>query len=265
MIGLLARLLGKNAAGEEPCRIVEVGWLIDAEKSGFIYEAPRPYQRRAPAPQSAKAVGHCPAVIDYEARHVEIPCPYDLHLRLGKDEGGQYRTEFVSSQRSAASPKALAKLVTLNGPSQWREPGRPVIQIAAPYRFIADEPVWLNQLRRIFHHRAQPLPGVMIGGRFPTHLWPRILMWAFEWHDPTQDLILKRGEPWFYLRFETQDPSRQVRLVEAAMTADLRAYCDAMDGVVNYVSRTFSLFQTAGRRRPPRLLVPAPRGFAGGS
>ena len=105
----------------------------------------------------------------------------------------------------------------------------------------------------------------MIGGRFPTHIWPRILMWAFEWHDTTQDLVLRRGEPWFYIRFETMDPSRQVRLVEAEMTPELRAYCNGMDGVVNYVNRTFSLFQTAERRRPPKLLVRAERGFSGGS
>ena len=36
-----------------------------------------------------------------------------------------------------------------------------------------------------------------------------------------------------------------VRLVEAEMTQSLRAYCNAMDGVVNYVNRTFSLFNTA--------------------
>jgi hypothetical protein len=173
--GLIARLLGRAGLGEERRRIVEVGWLVDAEKGGFIYEAPKPYQRKAPAPPSAKAVGHCPAVLDYEARHVEVPCPVDMHLRLGKDDAGQFRLEFVSSPKSSAGPKTLAKLVTLNGPAQWREPGRPVIQVSAPYRFLADEPVWLNQLPPIFHHRATALPGVMIGGRFPIHLWPRIL------------------------------------------------------------------------------------------
>ena len=240
-------------------RVVEVGWVVDANKSGVVFEAPQPFQRRAPSPPSAKAVGYCPAVLDYESRHVEILCPVDMRIRLGKDDRGQWRLDFVTNPMSAAIPKTLASLVTLNGPSQWREPGRPVIQINAPYRFVADEPVWLNQLPPVFHYRTSPLPGVMIGGRFPTHLWPRILTWAFEWHDTTQDLVLKRGEPWFYVRFELEDPTRQVRLVEAEMTPALRTYCDSMDGVVNYVNRTFSLFRTAERRRPPRLLVPAER------
>ena len=261
MGGWLTRVLRRGHEGEQR-RVIDVGWLVDADKSGFIYDSPRIYQRKAPPQPSAKAVGYCPAVLDFEARHVEIPCPVDMHLRLGKDESGQYRLEFVTTPKSAAGPKVLAKLVTLNGASQWREPGRPVIQVSAPYRFVADEPVCLNQLPPIFHFRHAPLPGVMIGGRFPTHLWPRILLWAFEWHDTTQDLILKRGEPWFYLRFEAADPTRQVRLVEATMTPELRSYCDAMDGVVNYVNRSFSLFPTAERRRPPKLLSRADRPYA---
>ena len=30
-------------------------------------------------------------------------------------------------------------------------------------------------------------------------------MWAFEWHDTTKDLILRRGEPLFTVRFEGPD------------------------------------------------------------
>lgn len=37
----------------------------------------------------------------------------------------------------------------------------------------------------------------MISGRFPIHIWPRHLMWTFEWHDTSQDLVLTRGQPWF--------------------------------------------------------------------
>ena len=98
-------------------------------------------------------------------------------------------------------------------------------------------------------------PGVFIGGRIPIHIWPRPLSWAFEWHDLTKDLILQRGQPWFYCRFETAHPTQHVRLVEAALTQDLRIYLSGMEGVVNYVSKTFSLFRVAKERRPAQLLV----------
>jgi hypothetical protein len=84
-------------------------------------------------------------------------------------------------------------------------------------------------------------------------------MRAFEWHDTGQDLILKRGEPWFCARFETEDPSRKISLVEAEMTPELQQYLKGMDTVTQYVARTFSLFPTARSRRPKQLLVKAKR------
>jgi hypothetical protein len=95
----------------------------------------------------------------------------------------------------------------------------------------------------------------MVGGRLPIHIWPRVMMWAFEWYDQSQDLIIQRGEPWFYVRFETEDPSRPVRLVEAEMTPQLREYLNGIRTVTNYVNQTYSLFATARERRPKTLLV----------
>jgi hypothetical protein len=81
-------------------------------------------------------------------------------------------------------------------------------------------------------------------------------MWAFEWHDTDKDLVLTRGEPWFYTRFELSDGASRVRIVEAEMTSDLMRYFSGIDGVVGYVNRTFSLFTVAEQRRPARLLIP---------
>ena len=144
-------------------------------------------------------------------------------------------------------------------PNEWRHSSRPVIQVMTPLFFVADEPVWLTQLPAFYHHGATPLPGLTLGGRFPIHIWPRELVWAFEWHDVGKDLLIKRGDPWFYLSFETEDPSRHVRLVEAELTQPLREYTNAIRGVTNYVSRTYSLFGNAKARRPAKLLTPKTR------
>jgi len=100
---------------------------------------------------------------------------------------------------------------------------------------------------------------MLIGGRFPIDVWPRGLVWAFEWYDTSKDLILKRGEPWFYASFETMDPSRRMRMFQAELTPQLVEYMNGIKGVTNYVSRTFSLFNTAKERRPEKLLVPKVR------
>jgi hypothetical protein len=117
----------------------------------------------------------------------------------------------------------------------------------------------MTQVPPFTHYPKHPWPGLLIGGRFPIHVWPRHLMWAFEWYEPGKELLLRRGDPWFYVRFETEDPSRPVKLVEAEMTEPLRHYLDSISTVTNYVSRTFSLFATAKERRPKTLLTPLKR------
>jgi hypothetical protein len=241
-------------------RTVDVGWVIDpAREASFIWEAPR---KRAPPENRtahAKGLSNCPAMADHESRLVEVTCPIDIKLRFFRDAQGNPSMAGIDGDQSSIRPQQFSQMVMAVHPSEWRHPQRPLIQVMTPLLFVADEPVWLTQLPA-FYHRAQPsLPGLMIGGRFPIHIWPRELVWAFEWHDTTQDLIIRRGDPWFYLNFETEDPSRHVRLVEAEMTGPLRDYTSGMRGVTNYVGRTFSLFATARARRPRTLLTPKVR------
>ena len=241
-------------------RTIEVGWLVDTPKSGVVFASPRPINRRLGKPLSPKAVQVCPAVVDFESRYYVVPCPVDLRLRLGRDKDGKYTLINAAGEDSPIYRKKVRELVHLTDPSQWRYRDKPVVQISAPYRFFADEPVWMHQLPPFLHYRDPAWPGTLIAGRLPIHIWPRIMMWAFEWHDPAKELVLRRGEPWFLAHFEATDPTRPFRLVEAAMTPELQAYCASIDGVANYVNRTYGLFETAAARRPAKLVVPLQTG-----
>jgi hypothetical protein len=254
-----AALVGKPRDFAPAARMVDVGWILDVEKGGMIWHAPKRLSRVDSDVRHVKSLRFCPAMIDYEARTFEIACPFDLRIRLSKDDKGQPMLINALGDRSPIRGNHLGKMVHLVSPKEWRDPDKPVIQINAPYLFIADEPVWMNQMPPFNHYRAEPWPGLFTGGRFPIDVWPRHLMWAFEWHDTSKDLELKRGEPWFYARFETWDPSRPVRLVEAEMTPALREHINACSTVTNYVGRTFSLFETARERRPAKLLTPKVR------
>ena len=179
----------------------------------------------------------------------------DIERKLALDEArmGLQRVVFLSEE--ARNALALNEVLTLVSEAEWRFPDRPTVQLHLPYYFIADEMVYLTQLAAFAHYRPDPLPGTIFGGRFPISIWPRPLMWAFEWHEPQKDLILKRGEPLFYVQFEGMDPSRAVQVVEAERTAELQAYLEKVSGVVNYVNQTFSLFKAAEGLRPKKLLV----------
>lgn len=239
--------------------VVEVGWLLQTNHASFIWEAPRPFRRREAPPDHSKSVAFCPAVIDHENRLIEVVCPFDLQLRLKIKETGEAALIDVAGDQSSMAAHSLIRLITVSPRKEWRHPNRPVLQIKTPYTFVTDETVQMAQFPPFLDYRERPWPGLVIGGRLPIHIWPRALNWAFEWYDVEKDLVLVRGQPWFYCRFETPDASQHVRLIEAQLTPKLKAYLAGIDGVVNYVSRTFSLFPIAQQRRPAQLLVKVQR------
>ena len=237
--------------------IVDVGWVIDHTRdASFIWEAPHRLSRPETKTTHAKGVSICPAISEHEAHLYEVCAPVDLHLRFGVDQKGDPAMTSIDREMSSIRPQFLNKLMMPVHPAEWRHPRRPMLQIMTPYLFVADEPVYMTMFPAFYYYPEKRLPGMMVGGRFPIHIWPRELVWAFEWYDPTMDVLIDRGTPWFYVAFETSDPSRRARLVEAEMTPELRDYSAGIRGVTNYISRPYSLFDIAKQRRPQRLLKP---------
>lgn len=79
-------------------------------------------------------------------------------------------------------------------------------------------------------------------------------MWAFEWQQTEKDSMLRRGEPLFYVHFETRDLARAVQLAEAVRTAELMGYMNELASVANYVNQISLLFEAMERLRPAKLL-----------
>jgi hypothetical protein len=233
-----------------------VGWFLTKDKGAVLYDPPERIMFRQTNKTHAKSASRCPAVIQLESRYFMVKSPFDIHIGFRRDENGK---AVLVNRMGTASPvrgNKLSDLLTLVSEAEWRYPDRPTVQLSLPYTFICDELCYVTRLGTFAHYRKDPLPGTIFGGRFPVNVWPRPLMWAFEWHEPEKDLILRRGEPLFYLQFEGTDPARPVQVVEAEKTPELMEYLEQISGVVNYVNQTFSLFKAAESLRPKRLLTP---------
>lgn len=235
---------------------VRVGWLLSDIESPVIYDAPRRVNSREARREHAKSASRCPAILNLESRYFEIPCPFDLNLGFTRDKEGRPALKNLSGEKSAIRGSTLGKRLTVTKENEWRFPDRPIVQLRLPYLFITDEIVYLTQLDAYMHYRKVPLPGTIFGGRFPINVWPRPLMWAFEWHDTDKPIVIKRGDPLFYCQFEFDGPDRNVQMIEAEMTDELQTYIKHIGGAVNYVNQTFSLFEAAERVRPKTLLEP---------
>lgn len=248
-------------AKAEPRRTgpVRVGWLLNEPRSGVVYAPPERIRSAEVNRTHAKSASRCPAIVNMESRYFMVRVPYDIHLRFVRDKNGKPGLRNILGEASPVRASVLNKKLHLTNEAEWRYADRPTIQVSLPYLFIADEPTYMTQLSAFMHYAKDPMPGTIFGGRFAIHNWPRPLMWAFEWHDTKQDLILKRGQPWFYVQFETNPQDRAVSMVEAEMTKDLSDYLEHISAAVNYVNQSFSLFKDAERVRPETLLVPVKR------
>ena len=245
-----------DAPGSGPVR---VGWLLDNEKAGVVFQPPERVRSVEMSKTHAKSASRCPAIINLESRYFAIKCPFDMKLRFARSKDGKPGIRNMLGEKSPVRSKKLNEHLYVTPEVEWRYPDRPTIQLMLPYLFVADEPVYMSQVAPFMHYRADALPGTIFGGRFPIDVWPRPLMWAFEWHEPEKDIELQRGEPLFYAQFETFPQNRAVQVVEAERTADLDEYLKLIGGTVNYVNQTFSLFKEAEARRPETLVVPKQR------
>lgn len=235
-------------------RTVTVGWLAKTTQTSVLFAPPKLFARDDPKAASSKSIQHCPAAIDFDRRHFVIPCPVDVTLHFVRQPNGQMSLQDANGEQSGISQGGLQELLTMHPSSEWRHPDRPLIQFLSPYIFIADDPCYVVQTAPYLHYFAEQRPGVQMGGRFPVHIWPRPVSWGFEWHDISRPLKLKRGEPWFYVRFETENPSARVRLVEQELTPELEKYISDISDVTKFVNRTYSLFSETQRLRPDTLV-----------
>ncbi len=238
---------------------VRVGWFLNEQRSGVVYYPPERIRSVEVNRNHAKSASRCPAIINMESRYFMIRVPYDLHLRLVRNDKGKAGIKNMLGDASPVRPNILSKKLHLTAEHEWRYPDRPTVQVSLPYTFIADESVYMTQLSAFMHYSKSQMPGTIFGGRFAINNWPRPLMWAFEWHDTKEDLILKRGQPWFYVSFETLPQDRSVSMVEAEVTPELEQYMNHTSAAVNYVNQSFTLFKDAERVRPETLLVPLKR------
>jgi len=231
--------------------LVRVGWFVDIDRGGVLYEAPRPLAHTFDlAPTDRKAPTHCPAVQNYAASVYAVACPFKLSLRCA-EEGGNW-TFWLDRRQSEVDADGMDRLITLLPRREWRHPQRPILQIQAPYVFVSDDEVELTQVPAHQHYSGDR-PGIVIAGRFPIRDWPRPLSFAFEWHDVSRPLKLNRGEPWFYLSFRAASGER-VRLERIVKTEAIDRYLAHIADVATYTGRTFDLMSRAREVRPAQLL-----------
>lgn len=232
----------------------EIGFCLTDPGGGFAFQPPRTVLSTRDRPLGARAIQNCPAVNAIERHLVEIPSPVGIRLVLEEEEGEPALG--VIDHGTFVEAEHIAEMIALEPPERWRHPGRPVLQMRLPWFFVTDTPCMVNLIPPFLAPGPRRWPGTMVAARWPLTLWPRTLVWAFEWDRPDAELALKQGEPLAHALFEFNSPDARPKLVEAALTPELAEYRRQMENVHHITPDIEAVWRGAEARRPARLLVP---------
>lgn len=232
---------------------VKIGYVSVNNRSSVVFPPPRLLRSIRTAPLSSRAVQSCPAVNVLEKRIIEVLAPFSLQIRCVANSRGGLDFHCIDSG-TRIDQELIPQYVTFMPRQFWRTEGVPVVQIGLPHIFVCDTSCYVTQMPPWASEKCAKIPGSVIAGRFPTHVWPRSLNLSFEWSDLSADFCMRIGEPICSLFVETADPESEISLVHAKMTKDLQDYLVKIEDVVKYSSGSFQLFDRARQVRPSVLL-----------
>ena len=147
----------------------------------------------------------------------------------------------VENHSSITFPK-LQENIVIHERSEWFHPDTPVLQIPTPYVFKSASLCFINQTHPMeLIGSGQPFR--LIEGRFPIHSWLRPLAWAIEWTNIQEDISIRRGQPWFDVFFELENPELRPKLIKRNISSmDKKRLLHSKD-VTGYISGTKLLWR----------------------
>lgn len=232
---------------------VRIGYCLGQAEGGFAFQAPRSVFSTRSKPLGKRAIQNCPAVNGLERQLIEIPSPVSIRMVLTMtDDGPEIDIDPVGT---FVEEEKIGEIISLEPQERWRVANRPVLQIRLPFFFVTDEAAMMSLLPPFLAPAMRKWPGTMVASRFPLTIWPRDLVWAFEWDRPGEELVLRQGEPIAYALCEFDNPNKRPELVEAALTETLAEWREGMEGLDNFVEDVEEIWRGAPARRPARLLV----------
>jgi hypothetical protein len=149
----------------------------------------------------------CPAFTNYYKNCYLIRCPFDLTISLDPVTNSFRTNEFDQEFYD----KYLVDRVDQN--NIYR-----MLSLRILYLFYSEHEVLMQQISPSMH-KTELINNInIIHGEFDISKWIRPVEFSFEIVDKTKPLILKRGDPLFYIRFATNET---VKLIRSPMTEEL--------------------------------------------
>lgn len=231
----------------------DVAWCYSVEEGVAAFPHPeKVHLEKDPSPEKR---GHlsCPAVRAVAVGHLLVRSPFSLRLRFNRSDDHVTITPVYPD--TSIGQNRLGELLRLEPSNIWRSKDVPVIQFPSPYIFISDEFIEVEQCHP-FLSESTKLNWRLIPGRFNIHGWHRPLNWAIEWDATAGDLLIKQGEPLYYLKFYDIEGRRidNPNIKHIPMSSDIKRSLNSTIGVSGIQRGTAKLIHDASKNRTGNLI-----------
>ena len=234
--------------------ILSIGWCHALTEGSAVFDPPRLFAIGKDPSESKRGYLSCPAVRSTCTGLLEVAAPFSLRLSF-EAKGGAYMLTPIYPQTSI-QPARLRDLIILEPSDTWPSKRRPVLQIPSPYLFVSDVHVEMEQLHPFLAPTTQ-LNWRLIPGRFNIFGWQRPLNWAIEWDVDAGDLVIKAGEPLYFLRFYDEEGRslKEINLLQIEFSRELADRVSMTAGVTSIRRGMVPVMERAAQTRSKKLVI----------
>lgn len=232
-----------------------VGWCFSIADGVAALDKPEKLSLPKDRSPNKRGFLSCPAVRHSLTGIIVIRSPFSLHLKFKRTEDAFILTPVYPF--TSIAPARLSEYLRLEPKESWRSDSVPALQFPSPYLFISDDPMEVEQFSPSLIETTN-MNWRVIPGRFNIYGWQRPLNWAIEWDTKCGDLIIKQGEPLYFLRFfnKSQQTIGNINLVNIELTEELKERLSSTAGVTGLRRGLVPVMQKASDERSCPLIVP---------
>ena len=232
-----------------------VGWCYSISDGIAALEKPEKLLLPKDKTPNKRGFLSCPAVTHALAGVVVIKSSFSLHLKFKRVEDAYLITP-IYPFTSISHPK-LSEFLRLEPKESWLSETIPALQFPTPYLFVADESIEVEQFSPSLVSVSN-MNWRVIPGRFNIYGWQRPLNWAIEWDTKCGDLIVKQGDPLYFVRFFDGSGKgiTDLNLIEIESTEEIKEKLSSTAGVTALRRGFKPILNKAVQDRKGKLLVP---------
>jgi hypothetical protein len=166
----------------------------------------------------------CPALQDYYKNCFLLRSPVNVTINIATQPDGD---KFASID--TYDQKFFDENIMIRYKKGYKYP---ILHLKFFYVFYANEPLMIELLSPSMHKTELQNNINVIYGTYDISKWIRPVEFAFEVIDDTKPIVIKRGDPMYYVRFPTIN---KIKLTREEISNDLSRVVNSCAALQNYV------------------------------